>query len=422
MGLGYLDPANRREPGGLQAKLLAECPVHVVDEHDPPFYVVAPDRTVRAVLRDTSTFPSEMGPGVEYTPGGVLGSTDRPAHTRQRRVLAQAFTPSAMAALEPSIALIAADMLDQFVPAGRGDFVELFAGPFPAIVIAELLGVPAEDRGRFRAWSDTIVTGLGGEDLDEQAAVRREMHAYLGGWIDERLDALEAATRPCARRPGARHRRVRRRALAHVRRRPRPRPPQPQRDDPARHADAGGRARDHDVPAGPDDGSPDRAARAGRARPGRPLAHRAPPRRGAPVRLPRPGPLPHHVPRGRGARHDDPRGRQGAGAVRGSEPGPAALGGSRRVPHRAPPARRPARPRRLRPRHPRLHRGAAGPHGGPHRRRPDLRPHDGPGPRRRTSRWSGPSSCAASARYRSAGRPCLADPPDLARLGRKESG
>ena len=194
MSLGYLDPANRREPGGLQAKLLAECPVHVVDEHDPPFYVVAPDRTVRAVLRDTSTFPSEMGPGVEYTPGGVLGSTDRPAHTRQRRVLAQAFTPSAMAALEPSIALIAADMLDQFVPAGRGDFVELFAGPFPAIVIAELLGVPAEDRGRFRAWSDTIVTGLGGEDLDEQAAVRREMHAYLGGWIDERLDALKAAT------------------------------------------------------------------------------------------------------------------------------------------------------------------------------------------------------------------------------------
>ena len=126
----------------MQARLLAECPVHRVDQHDPPFFVVREMPTSGSVLRDTSTFPSEQGPGVEYTPGGVLGSTDRPDHTRQRRVLAQAFTPAAMAALEPRIAAIAAEIFAGFVGAGEGDFVAGYAGPFPATAIAELLGRP----------------------------------------------------------------------------------------------------------------------------------------------------------------------------------------------------------------------------------------------------------------------------------------
>ena len=189
--VAYLDLSNRREPGPMQAHLLEACPVHRVDQHDPPFFVVSRDADVRSVLRDTPTFLSEQGPGVEYTPGGVLGSTDRPDHTRQRRVLAQAFTPAAMAALEPRIATIAAEIFDAFVGAGEGDFVAGYAGPFPATAIAELLGVPVADRDRFREWSDSIVAGLGGEDLEQQLVTRREMHAYLGALVDERLAALD---------------------------------------------------------------------------------------------------------------------------------------------------------------------------------------------------------------------------------------
>ncbi len=189
-GAGYLDAERRREPGARQQAMATECPVLRVDEHDPPFFVVSRDADVRALLRDTATWSSAEGPGVEYNPGGVLGSTDRPDHTRQRRVLAQAFTPSAMATLEPRIAAIADRLFEAFVPEGEGDFVACYAGPFPAIAIAEVLGVPAEDRDRFRAWSDDIVAGLGGEDLDRQLTTRREMHAYLGALVDERTDAL----------------------------------------------------------------------------------------------------------------------------------------------------------------------------------------------------------------------------------------
>jgi hypothetical protein len=126
---------------------------------------------------------------VEYTPGGVLGATDRPDHTRQRRVVAPAFTPAAMAALEPGVAALADELFDAMVPLERGDFVPLYAGPLPAIVIAELLGVPSEDRDRFRRWSDDIVIGLGGEDLEQQARTRDELGRYLAAAIDQRVAA-----------------------------------------------------------------------------------------------------------------------------------------------------------------------------------------------------------------------------------------
>ena len=48
------------------------------------------------------------------------------------------------------MAAIADDLLDEIVPRGEGDFVELYAFPFPAIVIGELLGVRAEDRDDFQ--------------------------------------------------------------------------------------------------------------------------------------------------------------------------------------------------------------------------------------------------------------------------------
>ena len=192
----FLDRTHRLEPGPLQRHLVDHDPVHRVDDHDPPFYVVSRQADVADALRDVGTWRSAEGPGVEYTPGGVLGSTDRPDHTRQRRVVAPAFTPAAMAALEPRVAALADRLFDAFVPLGRGDFVPLFAGPLPAIVIADLLGVPPEDRDTFRRWSDDIVVGLGGENLEQGERTRHEMAHYLLARIDERVAALAAVGRP----------------------------------------------------------------------------------------------------------------------------------------------------------------------------------------------------------------------------------
>ncbi len=194
----FLDRRHRLEPGALQAHLAVEEPVHRVEGHEPPFFVVARHADVTSMLRDVHQWPSAQGPGVEYTPGGVLGATDRPDHTRQRRVVAPAFTPAAMAALEPRVAALADELFDAIVPLEQGDFVPLFAGPLPAIVIAELLGVPPEDRDRFREWSDDIVVGLGGEDLDQQARTRDELGRYLMAAIDERVGAQRDGAEPGA--------------------------------------------------------------------------------------------------------------------------------------------------------------------------------------------------------------------------------
>ena len=90
----------------------------------------------------------------------MLGSTDDPDHARHRRTLRPAFLPTAIARLEPRVAAIAdAAASTRSCRRGEGDFVELYASPFPAIVIGELLGVrrrgprrlPALEPGRRRA-------------------------------------------------------------------------------------------------------------------------------------------------------------------------------------------------------------------------------------------------------------------------------
>lgn len=81
---------------------------------------------------------------------------DPPAHTRLRRLVQRAFTPRVIERLRPRIASLVDDLLTDLCRRGGGDYMQDFAYPLPAIVIAEMLGVPAGDRARFRAWSEDI--------------------------------------------------------------------------------------------------------------------------------------------------------------------------------------------------------------------------------------------------------------------------
>ena len=80
---------------------------------------------------------------------------DPPAHTRLRNLVKRAFTPRAVQALEPRIVEVVEHVLD-LPPAGTVDVVGDIAYPIPAMVIAEMLGVPPEDRDLFRGWSNDI--------------------------------------------------------------------------------------------------------------------------------------------------------------------------------------------------------------------------------------------------------------------------
>jgi cytochrome P450 len=85
---------------------------------------------------------------------------DPPDHTRLRGLVNKAFTPRMVEQLRPRIVAIAADLLDRARPATSMDLVTDFAYPLPVVVIAEMLGVPPQDRLRFQEWSAVLVRGL----------------------------------------------------------------------------------------------------------------------------------------------------------------------------------------------------------------------------------------------------------------------
>ena len=85
---------------------------------------------------------------------------DPPEHDVQRKLVSRAFTPRAIAELEPFVRPTAIDCLDPLLEKGGGDFVEEFSAVLPMNVIMELLGVPAADRNTLRHWMDATLDRL----------------------------------------------------------------------------------------------------------------------------------------------------------------------------------------------------------------------------------------------------------------------
>jgi len=114
---------------------------------------------------------------------------DPPDHRRLRGLVNKAFTPRAVQRLAPRIEAIASDLLDKAADRGEMDFMRDFAGPLPVIVIAEMLGIPAEDHGRFKQWSDDAISSLGvasAEDRRRTKKASEELMAYLREIADQR--------------------------------------------------------------------------------------------------------------------------------------------------------------------------------------------------------------------------------------------
>jgi pimeloyl-[acyl-carrier protein] synthase len=94
---------------------------------------------------------------------------DPPDHTRIRKLVNKAFTPKRIGQLREHIEAIVRGCLDDMAQAGRCDLIHDLAEPVPAVVIAELLGVPPEDHRRFRKWSSKLIAGIGAlDDVDRQ--------------------------------------------------------------------------------------------------------------------------------------------------------------------------------------------------------------------------------------------------------------
>ena len=191
--------AREFEPFEAFHYLREQCPLHREDDHDPPFYVLSRYDDIVEVIKQPLVWGNGDGPGIFFQEGGVLGAADDPDHVRHRRVLRRAFLPSVISKLEPLIAAVADALLDEIVPLGQGDFIELYAFPFPALIVAELIGVEPGDRDQFRQWSVAIIEALAGGDMQGYDDATRAIWRYVDVRLDERERLLDAADLP----PGA---------------------------------------------------------------------------------------------------------------------------------------------------------------------------------------------------------------------------
>lgn len=132
--------------------------------------------------------PGMLGP---LTPPSML-AVDPPEHTQYRRRVSRVFTPRAVAALEPRIERVAAELLDRVSNSGAGQFdiVERYAATLPTAVISDILGIPQEMRDIVLHWGDGA-----GAMLDPDLPWRAFRDADRGmrgmiAWFDDHIERL----------------------------------------------------------------------------------------------------------------------------------------------------------------------------------------------------------------------------------------
>jgi pimeloyl-[acyl-carrier protein] synthase len=160
-----LDPAVLANPYPLFHRLRREAPVH----WDPFLHAWVVTRYAD-VLEVLHTFAADRTPTPEQLASMGLAQLaplaqlmvkqmlfmDAPAHTRLRGLSSQAFTPARIEILRAHIQEIVNDLLTSARDRGTMDVISDLAEPLPAIVTAEMLGLPVRDRHRLKAWSANL--------------------------------------------------------------------------------------------------------------------------------------------------------------------------------------------------------------------------------------------------------------------------
>ena len=115
---------------------------------------------------------------------GGMGNVDPPEHSRLRRLVSKAFTPSAINAWRERVQHHVENLLDQSRGADSFELIGQFAFPLPAITISEFLGLPVADIGQLKTWSDEFTSFMGTGTVDP-AAVETSLHAYVAAraWL-----------------------------------------------------------------------------------------------------------------------------------------------------------------------------------------------------------------------------------------------
>jgi cholest-4-en-3-one 26-monooxygenase len=193
------------------AWLRANAPVYKHPEPEGPgFWVISRYEDVVTCNRDAKTFSSDSDNGgvidleerelsdMEKQQGDakLMLMMDPPDHTRYRKLVNRGFTPRMIGMLEPHLRDLTADILDRSIEKSRAsgepvDFVVDIAAELPLEVIAELIGVPREDRHKIFDWSNRFVGNADPEyemSEDKISEAQVEMFMYAQQLADARRD------------------------------------------------------------------------------------------------------------------------------------------------------------------------------------------------------------------------------------------
>lgn len=178
-------PSFKANPYPTYAQLRSTAPIYrVVLPDGRGVWLVTRYEDVAAVLKDerfvkdwrSALTPEQLTqvppiPEVMKPLSRNMLDTDPPDHTRLRALVSKAFTPRLVERMRPRIQAIADALLDAVQDKGEMDLIDDYAFPLPITVIAELLGVSAEDRNKFREWSDAAVSGNATQEYVEKILI-----------------------------------------------------------------------------------------------------------------------------------------------------------------------------------------------------------------------------------------------------------
>ncbi len=193
-------PAFKAHPYPFHARLRAEAPVWSATLRDRrTAWLVTRYEDVAGVLKgDTfakdklNAMDPEQRAKTPWVPGFLkplernMLDLDDPDHVRLRALVSKAFTPRLIERLRGRIEALCEELLDAMERESGTDLVAGYALPLPATVIAELLGVPAEDHARFHRWSNRLVSVSSGRDMLRALPAALSFVRYLRNLVERR--------------------------------------------------------------------------------------------------------------------------------------------------------------------------------------------------------------------------------------------
>jgi cytochrome P450 len=193
-----LSPSHIADPYAFYIRARAEAPVFFSPAMNA--WIVCRHQDIAAILKDHTRFvgltshafidslvPAAreilLATGFGQSPD--MTTADPQEHARLRKSVSKAFSPAAIAALEPRVRRFADQLIDQFIGLGQVDIVSAFCARFPLMVTGDILDIPTQDRARLETYSESLVRLLFGFPPAEEQPGYAENIANLFRYLSD---------------------------------------------------------------------------------------------------------------------------------------------------------------------------------------------------------------------------------------------